>query len=184
MMVNQTRSAPRTPATWKGIALAVLVGLVLGTLVSLAIVFLRPAPTGISHARIVRLEADGSPGQPWLLELEVDRSGYPYLIHVDGEGHPSLLFPDGRIAQFDPGRSHRLPDDDGHRAWRSEATDSGAELFVMLSGTPYLPVDRVIERAERAADGASSARSAHERVKKALRDQLGPGVFVALPFPN
>jgi hypothetical protein len=54
----------------------------------------------------------------------------------------------------------------------------------MLSGNPYLPVDRVIERAERAAAGASSARSAHERAKKALREQLGPGVFVELPSAN
>ena len=83
------------------------------------------------------------------MELEADRAGYPYLIHVDDHGLASLLFPDQEIQAIDVGQRRRLPDETGHRAWRSP----GGEVFVMISGTPYLALDRVLSRTERAAAG-------------------------------
>jgi hypothetical protein len=171
----------RTRTTWHGVAVAVGLGLVLGTLLSAAIVWLRPVPTGIADVELIELDDDGTPGHSWVLELEVDRSGYPFLIHLDRHGTPSLLFPDGEIAQFSAGERRRLPDDSGQRAWRSPDGDVGGEVFVALSGTPYLRLDRVIARAERAAVEASSDAEARRIVRGVLRKQIGPGVIVELP---
>ena len=168
----EANPARRRHTTWRGVAFAIGLGLVLGTLVSVAIVWFRPVPTGIASIDVIELDQDGGPGRSWVLELEVERSGYPFLIHLDGEGMPSLLFPDGEITRFDAGERRRLPDATGHRA---------CEVFVTLSGTPYLALDRVIARAERAAAQTSSGSAARRVVRKVLRKQLGPGVIVELP---
>lgn len=165
---------PRT--TWRGIVLAVLTGLVLGAAISAAIVWLRPVPTGIADVEIIEVAHRG-PVSSWVMELEAERAGYPFLIHVDDEGTTSLLFPDGEVLPVDVGERRRLPDATGHRAWRSP----GGEVFVMISGTPYLALDRLFSRAERAAAKADSDTEAVEAVRKVIRKQLGPGVFVELP---
>ena len=176
------QNATRRPlATWRGVGLAIGLGLVLGTLVSVAIVWLRPIPTGIASVELIEFADDGTAGHSWVLELEVDRSGYPFLVHLGRDGTPSLLFPDGEITQFAAGERRRLPDDTGQRAWRSPDGAVGGEIFVTLSGTPYLAMDRLIARAERAAVEASSDSEARRIVRKVLRTQLGPGVIVELP---
>ena len=179
-------SFPANPArgsrtTWRGVAFAIGLGLVLGTIVSIAIVWFRPIPTGIATVEVIELGKDSGPGRSWVLELEVERSGYPFLIHLDADGMPSLLFPDGEITRLDAGERRRLPDATGHRAWRSLEGEGGGAVFVTLSGTPYLALDRVIARAERAALQASSEEAAHRIVREVLRKQLGPGVIVQLP---
>jgi len=178
---SPTDAARRPLATWRGIALAIGLGLVLGTLVSVAIVWLRPIPTGIASVELIEFDDDETPGHSWVLELEVERSGYPFLIHLERDGTPSLLFPDGEIAQLSAGERRRLPDDTGQRAWRSPDDAVGGKVFVTLSGTPYLALDRVIARAERAAVKASSDAEARRIVLDVLRKQLGPGVVVELP---
>lgn len=176
----QPSDPPRRPhTTWRGILLAVLTGVVLGTAISAAIVWLRPVPTGIADIEIIELEHRG-PGCSWVMELEAERKGYPFLIHVDDRGMPSLLFPDTEVTALDVGERRRLPDATGQRAWRSP----GGEVFVMISGTPYLALDRLFTRAERAAAKADSDHEAIRAVRRVLRDQLGPGIFVELPEAN
>jgi hypothetical protein len=165
---------PRT--TWRGIVLAVLTGLVLGAAISAAIVWLRPVPTGIANVEIIEVAHRG-PASSWVMELEAERSGYPFLIHVDDAGTTSLLFPDGEVLPVDVGERRRLPDAIGHRAWRSP----GGEVYVVISGTPYLALDRLFSRAERAAAKADTDAEAVRAVRKVIRQQLGPGVFVELP---
>jgi hypothetical protein len=178
---SPTDSTHRRPTTWRGVALAIGLGLVLGTIVSVAIVWFRPIPTGIATVEVIELGKDSGPGRSWVLELEVDRSGYPFLVHLDEDGMPSLLYPDGEITRLDAGERRRLPDATGHRAWRRLGGVGGGEVFVTLSGTPYLALDRVIARAERAAAQASSEDAARRVVREVLRKQLGPGVIVQLP---
>jgi hypothetical protein len=161
----------------RGVLLAVLVGLVLGTAISAAIVWLRPIPTGIAEVELIEIDPDRKTGSSWVLELEVDRAGYPFLIHVDDVGRPSLLFPDGDVTALDAGERRRLPDNTGRRAWRSP----GGEVFVTLSGTPYLSLDGLFRKAERAAADTSSDEAAVRAVRRVLRKQLGPGVFLELP---
>lgn len=182
MSTSSPANPPRRQrTTWRGVAFAIGLGLVLGTVISVAIVWLRPTPTGIAAVEVIELGEDSGPGRSWVLELEVERSGYPFLIHMDEEGMPSLLFPDGEITRLDAGERRRLPDPTGHRAWRSLEGEGGGEVFVTLSGSPYLALDRVIARAERAAVQASSQRAARRIVRQVLRKQLGPGVIVQLP---
>jgi hypothetical protein len=175
--ISSLSPAPRTKTTWRGIALAVLLGLVLGSAISALVVWLRPIPTGIAHVELIELDPDHRAGGSWVLELEVERAGYPFLIHVDDGGMPSLLFPDGEAPSLVAGERRRLPDATGRRAWRSP----GGEVFVTLSGTPFLRLDQVIVRAEKAAADAGSDAAALRAVRKVLRKQLGPGVFVELP---
>jgi hypothetical protein len=170
---------PRPRTTWRGILIAVLTGLVLGSAISAAIVWLRPVPTGIADVEIIELTRRDH-GSSWVMEVEAERAGYPYLIHLDDAGQPSLLFPDGAVAALDVGERRRLPDSTGQRAWRSP----GGEVFVMISGTPYLALDRLFDRAERAAAGADTDADAVRAVRRVIREQLGPGVFVELPEVN
>jgi hypothetical protein len=179
MTPSNAHDSHRPRTTLRGVILAVLTGLVLGALISVAIVWLRPVPTGIAEVAIIELEHRGA-SRSWVMELEADRAGYPYLIHVDDHGLASLLFPDQEIQAIDVGQRRRLPDETGHRAWRSP----GGEVFVMISGTPYLALDRVLSRTERAAAGADTDADAVRAVRKLLREQLGPGVFVELPEIN
>jgi len=172
----QTAEHPRPRTTWRGILLAVLTGLVLGAAISAAIVWLRPIPTGLADVEIIEL-ARHDRGSSWVMEVEAERAGYPFLIHVDDSGQPSLLFPDGEVAALDVGERRRLPDSTGQRAWRSP----GGEVFVMISGTPYLALDRLFNRAERAAAKADTNADAVKAVRRVIRDQLGPGLFVELP---
>ena len=167
---------PRPRTTWRGILLAVATGLVLGAGISAAIVWLRPVPTGIADVEIIEVAHRG-PASSWVMELEAERAGYPFLIHLDDAGQPSLLFPDTEVAALDAGERRRLPDSTGQRAWRSP----GGEVFVMISGTPYLALDRLFSRAERAAARADSDADAVRAVRRVIRDQLGPGLFVELP---
>ena len=176
MTYPQSAAHPRPRTTWRGILLAVLTGLVLGAAISAAIVWLRPIPTGLADVEIIELTRRGS-GSSWVMEVEAERAGYPFLIHVDDTGQPSLLFPDGQVAALDVGERRRLPDPTGQRAWRSP----GGEVFVMISGTPYLALDRLFNRAERAAARADTDDEAVRAVRRVIRDQLGPGVFVELP---
>ena len=48
-------------------------------------------------------------GSSWVLQLEVDRKSYPFLVHVDDAGMPSLLFPDGDVTSLDAGEQRQLP---------------------------------------------------------------------------
>lgn len=164
----------------RGISMAVLLGLVIGTAVSAAVVWLRPVPTGIAHVELIELHRDRSAGPSWVVELEADRTGYPFLIHLDEAGRPSLLFPDGPVTEVFAGEKRTLPDATGQRAWRSP----GGEIFVALSGTPYVALDRVLTRTEQAALGAGSLAAARRAAREALSEQLGPGVFVDLPKAN
>lgn len=174
-----SESAPARPprTTWRGISIAVLLGLVLGSLVSLVILRMRPVPTGIAHVELVELHRDRRAGPSWVIDLEAEREGYPFLIHIDDSGHPSVFFPDDRVTRLTAGERTRLPDPDGHRAWRS----GGGELFVMLSGTPNLPLEQLLIRADQAALAADSGDDAREAAREVLRDYLGPGVLLRLP---
>ncbi|RKZ15853.1 hypothetical protein DRQ53_07885 [bacterium] len=154
-----------------------LLGVTLGTLISAAIVWLRPLPTGIAEVEIIELHNDRAAGQSWVLELEADRTGYPFLIHLDKAGRASLLFPEGEIMAIGPGERRRLPDASGQRGWRN----AGGEIWVTLSSTPYLALDRLFAMTERAADDATTEAAARRAARKVLRRQLGPGVTVRLP---
>lgn len=156
---------------------AVLLGIALGTLLSVAIVWLRPVPTGIAQVELVELHRDRAAGPSWVLDLEIDRSGYPFLIHLDDAGRPSLLFPDGAVTAIGAGERIRLPDATGQRGWRSP----GGELWVTVSGTPYVPVDQLFALAEHAAGNAGTDAEAVVAAREVLRNRLGPGVVVDLP---
>lgn len=176
MFTSSPESRPRQ-TTWRGVFFAVLVGIALGTVFSLAIVWLRPVPTGIAEVQLVELHRDRAGGPSWVLDLVADRTGYPFLIHLDESGRPSLLFPEGAVTPVQPGERYRLPDATGQRAWRNP----GGEVWVTLSASPYLAFDRVFALAERAASDADTDQEARRAARAVLRRQLGPGVRVQMP---
>lgn len=175
--IPRAGTADSSRTTWRGITVAVLVGLILGSLISTVVLWMRPASTGIADLDLVELHDDRSAGRSWVVELEATRSGYPFLIHLDDAGHPSLFYPDGPVTEIYPGERRRLPDATGQRAWRSP----GGQLFVALSATPHPPLELVFDRAERAALRETDPGAALRAAREVLSDQLGPGVVLDLP---
>lgn len=142
----------------------------------------RPVHSGIASVSVLFLEAGeaSGPGRPFVLELELERDGYPVILHVDADGLPSVLFPFSTPTRLSAGRRIRLPDPSGSATWWAPlGVDAGTLLIAMESDSPH-STDRLLELAERAAAQAPDAATAKESVRRVLRDRLGPAVVAEL----
>ena len=179
MMDAETRGQPGSGSgsRLRSLAWSIALGLVLGAILATVLVGLRPEDTGIAEVDVVFLDAAGpGPGAPYVVELELEREGYPVVVHVDRDGLPSLLFPASRPMRLPPGMKVRLPDPHGAATWWSAAGEDGGSLLVAIAERPPADTDRLLDLAERAASRADDAAGARDEVRAVLRRRLGPPV--------
>lgn len=143
----------------------------------------RPSGTGIANLAVVYLDlpsASSGAGRPYVLDLELEKDGYPLILHLDADGLPSILFPIGAPTRLSAGRKVRLPDPSGSATWWTAPGESAGTLMVAIETASPQSAERLLELAERAASRAPDAESAKESVRRVLRDRLGPAVVAEL----